>query len=400
MKHTADFLPAPANQSRVLFWLSASAFASNANVRVTDALLPAIAVDFGVTPSNAAIIVSAYAVSYGVFQLIFGPIGDRLGKTRVAVLATLAAGIVCLAGAFASSLLSLTLLRGLLGICGAGIIPVAVAYIGDTVAFERRQPVLAYFQMGTMFGLIFGQAAGGILAEQLGWRATFMLLSAILIVTAAALHFETRAEARNEPRARISLGASFRQMFGLLRQSRVRTILAASFAEGAFAVGILSFIGVHLRERFGASFDEIGLLLAFYGIGGLTYALLSSVMLRRLHERGLLTFGGLLHGLSFLSAAVAPNALLFAPLLFSMGFAFMMVHNTIQTHGTQMAPQARGAGMSLYASCFLFGQTLGVTVTSVIYAHWGASPAFLIAAAGLVGLCFGFRSWIIRHQGA
>ncbi len=73
------------------FWLVGScAFTSMASMRICDAMLPVFARDFSVTPGQAAGTISAFALAYGLLQLFYGPLGDRLGKTRVIGLATLA----------------------------------------------------------------------------------------------------------------------------------------------------------------------------------------------------------------------------------------------------------------------------------------------------------------------
>ena len=54
-----------------------------ADARVIDPLLHVVANDFQTTLPAAALVISAYALPYGLFQLLYGPIGDRVGKIRV-----------------------------------------------------------------------------------------------------------------------------------------------------------------------------------------------------------------------------------------------------------------------------------------------------------------------------
>ena len=66
-----------------LLVLGAAAFMVQADARVIDPLLHVVATEFHVTPPAAAIVISSYALPYGLFQLLYGPIGDRVGKLRV-----------------------------------------------------------------------------------------------------------------------------------------------------------------------------------------------------------------------------------------------------------------------------------------------------------------------------
>lgn len=59
-------------------------------MRVCDTLLPALATEFSVTVGQAARVIFVFAVAYGVFQLCFGPLGDRYGKLRIIALCALA----------------------------------------------------------------------------------------------------------------------------------------------------------------------------------------------------------------------------------------------------------------------------------------------------------------------
>ena len=56
------------------------------------------------------------------------------------------------------------------GAAGAGIVPLSMAWIGDTVPYERRQATLARFLTGTILGMSAGQLAGGLFADTVGWR--------------------------------------------------------------------------------------------------------------------------------------------------------------------------------------------------------------------------------------
>ncbi|MBP0652223.1 MFS transporter, partial [Mycobacterium tuberculosis] len=74
----------------VLVALAAAAFLSTIVIRMTDPLAPLLARDLGVPASELALLATAYALPYALFQLVLGPIGDRLGKLRVVRVAVVA----------------------------------------------------------------------------------------------------------------------------------------------------------------------------------------------------------------------------------------------------------------------------------------------------------------------
>src|SRR3954464_8758640 len=112
-------------------------------MRVCDPLLPKLAETFQATPGDAAYAISAFAIAYGLLQLVYGPLGDRYGKRRVIALATVACTLGSAGAAIAPSLGWLGVFRVLSGGTAAAIIPLSMAWIGDAVLCYRRQAMLA-----------------------------------------------------------------------------------------------------------------------------------------------------------------------------------------------------------------------------------------------------------------
>jgi predicted MFS family arabinose efflux permease len=61
-----------------------------------------------------------------------------------------------------------------------------------------------------------------------------------------------------------------------------------------------------------------------------------------------------------------------------------------------MAPEARGAALSVFASALFIGQTIGFAVSSVIYDYAGATIIFLVAAIGFPAIALVFRARVVR----
>src|SRR5262249_40354285 len=155
----------------MLLILTVAMFASSASMRVADALLPQVAADFATTTGTASIIITAFAITYGLLQVVYGPIGDRVGKLRTIAARPFAAGIATFAASFAGSLSLLALARLASGATAAAIIPLSLAWIGDVVPYEQRQATLARALFASISGMVAGQALGGIVGDLIGWRA-------------------------------------------------------------------------------------------------------------------------------------------------------------------------------------------------------------------------------------
>lgn len=378
---------------RAVVVLSLAAFASAAALRATDPLLPLIAADFDTTPGGASAVITGFAVAYGLLQLVNGPIGERIGKYRMVFWVTAISAFGNLACALAPSLATLVAARFLTGATVGAIVPLAMAWIGDAVPYERRQAVLARFLIGHMFGVAFATSASGFLGEHYGWQAMFYLLAALYAVTALMLQLELRTnpQTREAQPGAGGIGAAFGRMAALTRLPWVRVILAIVFLEGALFYGALAFVALDLHQRFGLSLGASGSMVAAFALGGLLYAASAGRLVPRLGERGLVLGGGVLIGLGFFGLVSAPSPGWAFPCIVGLGTGIYMLHNTLQVHATQMAPEARGGALAVFACSLFTGQSAGVWLASHAVDAAGARPVYVIAAVGLLLLALDFR---------
>jgi len=142
-------------------------------------MLPKLAVEFDSSVSAAASVMTAFAFAYAGAVLVQGPLGDRFGKLRVVTLAMALSGAASIGCAFAWSLGSLAALRFVTAIFASASVALGMAYIGDVVPLEERQPTIAHFIAGSLLGQTLGPLFGGVFTDWAGWRASFVVLGAV-----------------------------------------------------------------------------------------------------------------------------------------------------------------------------------------------------------------------------
>jgi predicted MFS family arabinose efflux permease len=387
---------------RAIFLLSLSAFASQAMVRVSDSLLPQISTDLAVSIGAASIVVTAYGLAHGAVQLLGGEIGDRFGKYySCAALSAIAAVVVFLCG-LSRNLPELVAYRLACGLAAGCIIPLGMAYVGDVVPYEQRQPVLGRFLSGQISGLLFGQVAGGVLGDLFGWRNVFFILGGIFALATAALVAElvlnAATRASSPPVAR--KGGLVREYGVVLKPVWSRLVIGSVFVEAALLYAVLSFIGADLHLRFGLGFTMIGLVVGCFAVGGLLYTILVRMLVNRLGQAGLVVTGGGLVSAGFLTLVLQPVWWPAPAAMVAVGLGFYMVHNTLQTNATQMAPAARATALAIFSSALYMGMTAGVALAAPVVDRFGAVPVFLISAAGFPLLCAFVARALIRKRRA
>ena len=390
----------PASQARPIAVLSAAAFISAATMRVADPLLPQVAREYAVSVGAAASIVTGFAVAYGLFQLVHGPLGDRYGKYRWAAAMTLLSAVGVGAAAASDSLMGLVALRIAAGATAAAIIPLSMAWIGDVVPYERRQATIARFLSGQILGSIFGQSAGGVFGEFLSWRWVFLLLALIYVAVAALMAFELRSGrvADHGEAMATNPGAIARRYLELVRRPRVRLICGVVAIEGALFFGGTAFFAAWLREAYRLDYVSIGALVGCFGLGGFVYVAVAKHVLARIGERGMALAGGIVLAVTFAAVPFAPPPLVFAGVMAVCGIGFYLIHNTLQTNATQMAPEARGSAVALFASTFFLGQAIGVAFCGAAIDRIGYPPVFAACGLGLLAVGIALSLALARND--
>lgn len=377
-----------AHLSRTLSMLGLAGFSGMASLRICDAMLPSLANDYGVTTGQASWVVSAFALAYGILQLFFGPLGDALGKLRVIIWACFASTLICLLIPFAPNFELLVAARTIQGICCASIIPLSMAWVGDQVPYELRQETLAKLLGWIVLGMMGGQWFGGLASEQWGWAVAFYALAATYFM-AGALLLRTHASSDHaEASQATTLSDSFARSRTLLTVPRVRWVTKLGIVQGALAYGWLPFVPAWLIAQYGLTASVAGAILMLYGVGGLAYSHFAKYWIQRLGERGLARTGGALLASSIVLIAWVPSLYLSVAACATAGLGFYMLHSTIQTQASQMAPKARATGMTMFVCCLFVGQGFGVMLVGKSL-DWGSLPlSFTVIAIMLCGVAY------------
>jgi predicted MFS family arabinose efflux permease len=373
--------------SQAIIALSFAAFGSGMSMRVADSMLVRLASDFGVTLGTAAMVITVFALAYGLSQLLFGPLGDRYGKYLVIAWGCIACAFTTALCGVATDFSVLLAARILAGASCAALIPLSMAWIGDVVVYEDRQTVLARFLIGQILGLSTGILLGGISADYFGWRFPFFLISSCFLMTGIWLvktNAGLPADARRVYHANgHALSRTLSEFRRVLEIDWARKVLGTVLIEGALVYGGLAFVPTHLHTVHDLSLSKSGGLVMLFGLGGFLFALGSRTMVKRLGEVGLVRGGALMMGAAMLIIALTPVWWLAIPACFVFGLGFYMMHNTLQINATQMAPQRRGAAVAAFASCFFIGQSAGVAVGGAFLSSVGSMPLLVAAAIGV-----------------
>jgi MFS transporter, DHA2 family, multidrug resistance protein len=148
--------------------------------------LPELAADLGTTAVQTLWIADIYALMLAGFLITMGGVGDRIGRRRTLLLGAAALGITAAAAALAPGPAVLIVLRGLMGLFAASLMPATLGLIRELFRDARqRTTAIAVWMTCMSVGMAVGPLVGGFLLEHFGWQSLFLaplpLLAGLLL---------------------------------------------------------------------------------------------------------------------------------------------------------------------------------------------------------------------------
>jgi EmrB/QacA subfamily drug resistance transporter len=191
----------------------------------------------------------AYLLTQAVCIPIYGRLADFFGRKKLLMIAI----VVFLAGSilsgFAHSMFQLILFRGLQGIGGGGVQPVAITIVGDMYSGRERARVQGVMSSTWAFSAVIGPLLGAFLIGHVGWQSIFWInvpvgIGCIAIMVRAFDEQIARVAHRIDYAGSVLLAAGVGTlMYVLVMLGNMPPLPAALL--GATAVAILAILLVH-----------------------------------------------------------------------------------------------------------------------------------------------------------
>ncbi|MGO4669030.1 MFS transporter [Bosea sp. 2RAB26] len=373
----------PASLRPLILVLGACGFASTFTMRILDPLVPTLAAEFGRTIAQIAAMATAFSFAYAVGQPFLGPIADSVGKLRTISVCLGLLALLSMAAAFSLSFDVLTVIRASTGIVAGGVIPIAMAAIGDRAPMAERQVLLGRFLVLMIVGQMAGAACSGVIAEHFGWRSVFVMAAAMAAAAAllVIVVLKPRPDAARLPLSFAGALANYKSVFA---NPRSKLLYAIVITEGSLIFGMPPYVAAILQERSGIGPSLAGLVIAGTGLGGIIYGILTRVLVERLGPARMTVTGGLLMATGYVLFSLPFLPWWSAVGLFTLnGFGFFLMHGTFQAQATELAPTARGSAVSLFACALFLGHAIGPVAMGIALHLLGTTGAILLFAAGI-----------------
>jgi MFS family permease len=169
-------------REHLLRLLSAATFIIFFQLYMVAPLIPGLSSYFKVTEQTVGLIVPAFLIPYGIATLFYGLLADKMGTKRIILISLFLFASLTALTAFSQSIPQLIFWRLLTGIGASGVIPISLAWIGQTYSYQERGRPLGFIFGAIAGGGALGASAGVFLESFIGWKMLFLGVGAIALL--------------------------------------------------------------------------------------------------------------------------------------------------------------------------------------------------------------------------
>ena len=223
-------------------------------------LLPEIAADFAVTESVAGYLVSGYALAVAFGAIALTVAFSRAERKRVLLGLVILFITGNLISALAPTYVAMLIGRIIAALCHGGFFGVGAVVAASMVDDKKKAGAISLMFAGLTVANVVGIPFGTFVGQQLGWRATFWVITAIGIVTFFGI--QLLVQSSSAPK-----NAGVRSELGVLRRPQVLLSAAVSILTFGGVVGAYTYIAFTLTEVSGFATSTVPWLLLLFGVG-------------------------------------------------------------------------------------------------------------------------------------
>lgn len=342
-------------------------------------------VDFLPIRFAVALPLSLFMLIVALSQPIAGRWSERIGRRRALLIGAFCGACGQVLTATATTMATLLAWKGLCGV-GYGIVFIACqGYVAAHTTPENRAQGMGVFVTVIMSAILCGPAIGGILADRIGHRATFVLAGAVALLSAALIARLIRPGSETPSTAlqrRLTLG-DVRAVLGDRRL--VALMLCAAVPGKMILTGFLYFLVPLYLHEMGESQSTIGRFIMAFGIIMVFLTPLAARLADRLGARiGFVVLGGLIAGTGTLAALAGDSSWPVLAAIVALGLAQALSTAPMLAMVPEIGHSGRhGVDQTTVIGIFRLIERLGSTIGPFVAAALLTAFGYAWAIAGL-----------------
>ncbi len=371
---------------------------------IINPLFPVMQKELGLDYQDLGLISAVLALTWGAASIFSGRLSDRVGRKKVLVPAMVIFSLLVATSGLATGLLSLLLIRGLMGLAEGAFVPASIVATVEASKPSRMGLNVGIQQMAApLVGLGLGPLiAVGLLQVLPSWHWVFCVVAVPGLVLAVIMAKVLRSDA---PAAAVSRRPAV--PWGEVLKNRVVIVnTLGMFCFLTCLITLAAFMPNYLTDHLKLSLDQMGMVLAGLGVGSFVGMVVVPALSDRLGRKGVMLVALVIElvALGILPTIGADPVLLFAALFVATFMNAGVVAITVGplTSAAVPAHLATSATGMVVGFGEIVGGALAPAVAGGLAQKVGITVipqiAFWAIAAGLVVVAFGVRELKVQFQ--
>jgi predicted MFS family arabinose efflux permease len=359
--------------------LSLGAFAIGVEGFMIAGLLPTLARDLKVGLPSTGYLVTAFSLAYAIAAPVMAVLTARLERRRLLVVAMAWFSIANLLAALAPDYAGLMAARLLLALAAATFMPAASGYAAALGGHERRGRAISIVTNGLTLAIIAGPPLGVVVGEDFGWRATFLGVAGLAVLSLIGIFLRVPSQPPGAP-------ARLGERLALAKRSDVMAVLATSVLTVAGTFTVYTYLAVFLAHVGGIGPRGLALVLLGFGLASAVGARLGGAMADHWGADFTVVLGAGLTVLAYLVLSLGPALgparamLVLLPAILLWGLAGWALMTAQQARLVALAPALAAVSLSLNSSATYLGSAMGAAVGALVIADGGVGRLGWVAA--------------------
>ena len=346
----------------------------------TQAILPSLAAQYGVKPSEIGVAANSTTLGMAIAGLLVGAISANLERKRAITLSLLVLSIPTALLAFAPNLTVFALLRVTQGLFMASAFTLTLTHLAERCQ-HRTASALAAYVTGVVASNLIGRLTAAMVAGAVGASSSFLFFAGLNVAGAALVAYSLT---RNEPEVMNKIDRFWSAWASHLAEPALRRTFAIGFLILFGFIGIFTYVGfVLMRPPHALSMSALCLVFLVFAPSMLTTPAAGHITSR---------FGPAVTVPASLAIALLGLVLLLLPSLIAVltgmtlvGIGTFFAQAVATGHVGRIAHGDRAAASGLYLSSYYCGGLFGAAAIGQLFDRfgWVSAVGGVFAALGL-----------------
>lgn len=323
-------------------------------------ILDLVATDLNISLGNAGLLITVFSLVFAIAAPVLLAMTAGIERKRLTLYALFVFLIGNITAVFSPSFSVLFLARIISAASGSLLVVLCITMASNIVSDKYRARAIGIVFMGVSGSLVLGIPVGLMLGNAFGWRAPFVLITGLTILSMAGVFFFMEKIA---PRPSLSI----RKQLATLKNSKILFAQLTTFLFLAGHLTLYSYFNPFLQALFGMNGTWISIMYLIFGVAAVTGGGIGGTLADKFGSKPTILlvtimFGAAIFSLPF-TAFSFPLFLVVMVLWSAMSWA---ITPAMQSYLIESSPESSDIQQSLNNSALHFGIAFGSLVGGIV----------------------------------